>query len=137
MPTYATKCSECRREKDFRLSYTQYEEVRAGERQLDCAECGKTTSLVFDPGNFGFTLKDGESGGWASKSMKENNYRKDRARVMARREKDHVFKNKLVPNYKGEETGTWREAQEVAKVEKGVEAAVTYEPLVQKEVGAT
>jgi hypothetical protein len=132
MPSYATRCASCRAEKDLRLSFAQYDEVKAGTRKLPCA-CGAETEIQFSPGHIGFSFKDGESGGWASKAMKENAYRADRSQVMARRERDHVFKNKLVPNYQGEETGTWREAQNEALKEGGDLSASTYEPLVQQE----
>lgn len=132
MPSYSTKCASCRAEKDVRLTFSQYDEVQAGTRKIACS-CGADTEIQFAPGHIGFSFKDGESGGWASKAMKENAYRANRSQVMARRERDHVFKNKLVPNYKGEETGTWREAQHVAQKEGGELSAVTYEPLVQKE----
>jgi hypothetical protein len=52
---------------------------------------------------------------------------------MAQKEADHVFKNSLQANYDGAETGSWREAQELARKEKGDVAAATYNPLVQKE----
>ena len=133
MPLYSTKCVSCRYEKDVRLSYKQYDEVRAGTTPLSCAECGEKAEIQFAPGNLGLSFKDCPSGGWASKDMKEKEYRTKRQGAMARRERDHVFKPKLVPNYKGEETGTWREAQHVASKEKGDLSAVTYEPLVQQE----
>lgn len=135
MPLYATKCTSttCRTERDVRLSFAQYDEVREGKRQLACKACGERSEIQFAPGNVGFTFKDGESGGWASKAMKENAYRANRRHVMERRERDHVFKPKLVPNYKGDEAPTWRDAQEQARKDGGDLSAVTYEPLVQQE----
>lgn len=133
MPLYSTRCTACREERDVRLSFAQYDEVRGGKRTLACKTCGEAADLQFAPGSLGFTFKDGESGGWASKALKENAYRGQRRKRMEQREKDHVFKPKLVPNYKGEEAPTWRDAQEVARKDGGDVSAVTYEPLVQQE----
>lgn len=133
MPLYSTRCTACREERDVRLSFAQYDEAREGKRTLACKSCGEVAEIQFAPGNLGFTFRDGESGGWASKAMKENAYRNNRRAVMTKREQDHVFKPKLVPNYKGEEAPTWKDAQEAARADAGEVKAVTYEPLVQQE----
>jgi hypothetical protein len=133
VPTYQVDCLECGESKDQRLSYSDYDQVKAGTKTLACFNCGLPAQIGFAPGNLGFVLKEGESGGWASKSIKENSYRLRRREVMAKREKDHVFKSSLQANYDGTETGTWKEAQELARTEKGNEAASTYDPLVAKE----
>ncbi len=133
MPTYQIACFECGNSKDTRLSFTQYDEMKNGSRTISCGICGKDMSIVFSPGNLGFNLKEGDSGGWVSKSLKENNYRKKRRLEMEQRERNHVFKPNLQPNYEGVETGTWREAQELARKEKGSESAGTFESLVAKE----
>lgn len=89
-------------------------------------------ALVFDPGDsLGLVMKDGPSGGWASKSMKENKIREARRHEMARREKDHVFKSRLVPNYQGEEAHSWADVQDHVRTTKGVAAAKTYDRLVK------
>jgi len=120
-----------------RLSFTDYDAIIAGDKQMVDAE-GNELILVFNPGEVGFVLKDGESGGWAGRAIKENKYRAQRSKVMAKREKDHVFKNRLVPNYEGQEGNTWAEVQSHAKAEKGELAASTYDSLVTKEkAGAT
>ena len=131
MPTYKIDCLECGTSKDRRLSYADYDAVQAGEKTLTCSNCGLEAKIGFAPGNLGFILKEGESGGWVTKSIKENAYRKKRREEVAKKEKDHVFKASLQPNYKGEETGTWREAQELARKEKGDASASTYDPLVK------
>jgi predicted nucleic acid-binding Zn ribbon protein len=133
MPTYAIECHECGAAYDQRLSYAQYDEVKTQKAELPCTQCGKAAIIAFKPSRVGFVLKEGESGGWASKSIKENAYRAERSKVMAKRNKDHVFKSSLQANYDGTETGSWRDAQELARKEKGDLAAATYEPLVQKE----
>jgi len=132
MPTYTV-----RRKTDGvflrrRLSFVEYDAVKAGERTLT-DEDGVALELVFDPGEVGFVLKDGQSGGWATKAGKENQYRKARRKEMARRERDHVFKNRLVPNVGGLEAPTWKDAQEEVRRVKGSEAASTYDKHVAKE----
>ncbi len=130
MPVYATRCNSCKQTKDVRLSFAQYEDVSQGRAPLPCSVCGQGASIEFSPGSIGFIMRDGESGGWASKAMKENGYRAKRHMTMTRREQDHVFKPKLVPNFDGQEAPSWLDAQAEARAKKGDAAAVTYEPLV-------
>lgn len=132
MPNYATRCTSCRETKDVRLTFAEYDSVRSGSQAIECT-CGGKAVIEFAPGLLGFVMKDGESGGWASKAGKENKYRARRASTMANRERDHVFKPKLVPNYQGIEAPTWKDAQEVARDKGGEVAAVTYEPHVSQE----
>ena len=137
MPTYSLACLECGHTEDRRLTYTEYDKIKAGETSLTCPQCTEAMGINFQPTAVTFVLKDGPSGGWVSKAGKENKYRKARREVMAKREKDHVFKSNLQPNYKGEETGTWRAAQEAARKEGGDTAASTFTPLVERERGST
>lgn len=134
MPTYQVECHECGLKEDRRLTFSVYDSVLKGEKELECTRCRKLAVLSFSPGEFGFILKEGESGGWASKSMKEKTYRDRRAKIMDRRKRDHVPTSQLQPNYRGQETGTWREAQEAARRDKGELSASTYQGLVSKEV---
>jgi len=152
MPQYSSRCQGCAKPASIRLSFSEYDEVKAGTRPLAC-ECGGVVTLEFNPGEVAFVLKDGESGGWASKAGKENKFRSARRRVMERREKDHVFKTRLVPNHGGQLTETWKDAKDVAyestydriKQEHGAqtaaqaasESAKTYDPLVTREVTGT
>lgn len=131
MPTYTFKRSDGSTTKK-RLSFAEYDQVKSGQLQVTDSE-GAPLELVFDPSGATFVLKDGPSGGWASKALKENKYRRGRSQVMARREQDHVFKNRLVPNFEGQEAPSWKEAQEEARSKKGDLAALTYQPHVAKE----
>lgn len=141
MPTYTTKCGFCEAAGDIRLSYAEYDTVKAGTSAIEC-QCGKHADIVFNPGEVDFVLKDGISGGWQSKALKENKYRAAHREVMAKREADHVFKSRLIPNYKGQETSSWKEAQseaaEARRKEGGAQAAQasasTYQPFVGKEL---
>lgn len=117
-----------------RLSFTEYDSVKRGEMKL-VDDQDRELKLVFNPGDLGLTFKDGESGGWASKALKENKYRIERRHVMARRERDHVFKTKLIPNFGGKEAHNWADVQDHVRTTKGVEAASTYNRLVKSEAG--
>jgi hypothetical protein len=114
------------------MTFSEYDRVVSGKEILLCSCCGLGAHIGFSPGNLGLIMKEGESGGWASKALKENAYRKKRRQEMARREKDHVFKNSLQPNYEGVETGSWKEAREMARKEKGVASASSYDSLIKK-----
>lgn len=117
---------------ELRMTFSEYREVKAAAKIVPCI-CETPMSLDFRPGDVQFSLKDGPSGGWVSKAGKEHQYRKARTEEMKRRERDHVFKPQLVPNYKGQEAGTWKEAQEAARADLGESAATTYiEKVVQE-----
>lgn len=115
-----------------RLTFAEYEQVKSGEMKVVDEE-GQDLTLVFDPGKIGFVMKDGASGGWVSKALKEHRYRQARSQEMARRENDHVFKSRLVPNYEGKEAHNWSDVQDHVRSTKGDTAAQTYDRLVSKE----
>lgn len=117
-----------------RLRFAEYELIRSGDFRME--EAGEPLELVFNPAGASFVLKDGPSGGWMSKANRENGYRSARGVEMARREKEHVFKSRLVPNYKGQEAESWREAREEARKESGLAAASTYDRHVRKETSS-
>ena len=142
MPTYATRCETCQKNHDVRLSFSDYDAVKLGTKNLECSTCHGAVNLVFSPGKVSFVLKDGESGGWVSKAMKENKYRSARQGVMERRQRDHAPNPKLVPNFAGEQTGTWADARQAAfdkaltetqDVSAAREASATYDSLVKQE----
>jgi len=150
MPLYTVQCEVCGETGRQKLSFAEYDEIKAGQHTLTCPICEGWAEIVFDPGNVNFVLKDGESGGWVSKANKENAYREKHGRVMDRRMADHAPKTTLQPNYKGGLTGTWKTAKEAAydhaydtvKQEHGAQiaqqaaqaSASTYDPLIKKEV---
>jgi hypothetical protein len=136
MPTYTFRNPVSGDVLTKRLSFKDYEAVKAGEKSL-VAEDGTELEIVFDPGTVGFVLKDGVSGGWASKALKENQYRRERTAAMTRREKDHVFKSRLVPNYQGKEADKWADVQDHVRTVKGETSAQTYNHLVAREKGVT
>lgn len=132
MPTYTFKRPTDGALAKQKLTFSQYDALVAGDLAVT-DDKGEVLELVFNPGAASFVLKDGPSGGWASKAMKENKYRKEHRKVVAKREKDHVFKTRLIPNYKGQEAETWQEARDEARFQGNEAAALTYEPLVAKE----
>ncbi len=113
MPVYNTHCAGCSKDDTRKLSFREYDQVTEGNVALDC-ECGGHPELTFDPSAVSFVLRDGQSGGWASKAQKENRYRAARRSVMSQRERDHVKPNKLVPNHNGQVAGSWSEAKDAA-----------------------
>lgn len=115
-----------------RLSFSQYEACKAGTLTIADND-GSPLEIVFNPGTLGFVMKDGVTGGWSTKNSKESQYRKVRNTEMARREKDHVFKSSLVPNFNGQEGHSWADVQDHVRSVKGVAAANTYNKLVSKE----
>lgn len=142
MPLYATRCDACQQTHTLKLTFSDYDAVRLGTKTLGCSGCGGDVSLVFSPGDVNFVLKDGESGGWISKAMKENKYRANRQGVMERRQRDHAPNPKLVPNFAGETMTSWSDARQAAydkaytetrDVSAAREASSTYDPLVRKE----
>ncbi len=150
MPLYTVRCQTCGKEGSLRLSFAGYTEVQEGKRAIYCP-CEGKAEIVFSPGGVNFILRDGPSGGWISKASKENAYRANRRLVMEKRERDHVFKSRLQPNFQGQLTSDWKEAREAAfqgtydsvKEKHGpevarqaaTESAKTYDPLVNQQVG--
>ena len=115
-----------------RLSFHDFQALQSGEKVL-LDDDDNELELVFNPNSVGFVLKDGESGGWPSKAAAENKYRREHRKVMAKREKDHVFKSRLVPNYQGREAHNWADVKDHVRTEKGELAASTYDHLVSRE----
>jgi hypothetical protein len=115
-----------------RLSFAEYDSLVKGEVKLVDVD-DQELVLIFNPGDLKFVLKDGESGGWASKSMKENKYRQERRQVMTKRERDHAPKTRLIPNFGGREAHSWADVQDHARTVNGVASAATYDRLVKLE----
>jgi hypothetical protein len=131
MPTYTFESPDGTRVTQ-RLSFADYDAVTSGEKAL-VTEDGQELKIVFDPGKPSFNFKDCESGGWPSKDGKERKLRSRRYDEMGKRMKDHAPKTRLIPNYGGQLADRWSDVQDHARTEKGIAAAMTYEPLVAKE----
>ena len=142
MPMYSTRCEGCGASHELRLSFQDYDSVKLGTKLLECSACQGQVGLVFDPGDVKFVLKDGESGGWASKAGKENAFRAKRYIHMGKKQADHAPRTRLLPNFAGEQTETWKEARSVAfetaytetkDLSAAKEASATYNSLVEGE----
>lgn len=131
MPRYTFESPDGQRF-THRLSFADFKAIQAGEKKL-LDDDDNELKLVFDPGAVGFVMKDGVSGGWPSKTAKERAYRQNRSGVMAKRERDNVFKPRLVPNYEGKEAHSWADVQDHVHTTDGAAAASTYNHLVAKE----
>jgi hypothetical protein len=131
MPTYTFKSPDGATT-TRKLTFEEYDLVRAGTFQI-VDDQGLALELVFNPTGVGFVLKDGPSGGWMSKANKENGYRAKRSGTMARREKDHVFKTRLIPNLQGNEASSWKDVRDEVRRVSGDAVASTYDPHVREE----
>jgi hypothetical protein len=123
------------------MSFVDYESVKLGAKTLECTACQGKAVLEFNPGDVTFVLRDGPSGGWTSKAGKENAYRARRNKILDKKTKDHVFKTRLIPNFEGQQTESWREAQEQARATPYVDTegrgvlrdVTTYDTFIKQE----
>lgn len=125
MPTYSIVCKGCGKIEDRKLTFSEMDAF------AEICSCGSSLEVGFMPCAVNFTLKDGPSGGWASRAIKEKQYREKRREILAKKEKDHVYTPSLVPNFNGEQTESWREARETARTVLGEASAKSYDNLVQ------
>jgi hypothetical protein len=131
MPIYTFECPDGTR-LTKRLSMADYEAIKAGEKAL-VDDDDNELKLVFDPGQVSFTLKDGESGGWPTRTSKERKFRRRRYDEMGRRQRDHAPKTRLVPNHGGKLADRWSDVQDHVRSTDGEVAAATYDHLVANE----
>lgn len=122
---YDFVCKDCGILSTFDMSVEEFTEQKNTKR---CVPCGGDLEFRFDAKSVDFCFS-GDA--WPDKNYKEKAYRKNRSSYVASRQAKNNFVSKLVPNYKGEETSTWREAQQEAAADGKI--SETYEPLVQKE----
>src|SRR5580698_10258426 len=150
MPHYSVSCQACDNVGTIKMTFTEYDAVKAGTSNATCPHCGGWANIVFNPGDVSFVLKDGSVGGFTSKAGKENAFRAKHNKVMDKRMKDHAPTTRLNPNFGGQLTHNWKDAKDAAyehtydkvKQEYGSqvaaiaakESASTYEPLVNREV---
>lgn len=123
---YDFECESCGHVHEQSLSMDAFKTVK--EEGVDCPECGEHAVYKFNPGSvtIGFA---GDA--WADKNHREKAYRKRRSSYMEKRMRTNHKTPELVPNYGGEEAGSWEEARDAA-VEAG-KSGLTYEPLIQRE----
>jgi hypothetical protein len=131
MPIYTFRCPDGGILRT-RLSIADYEAIKEGEKTL-LDDNDEELELLFDPGQVGFILSDGVSGGWASKVHKENKYRSRHYEEMGRRQEAHAPRTRLVPNHNGKIADKWADVQDHVHTTKGEVAAATYDHLVAQE----
>lgn len=97
-----------------------------------CTSCGDHCDYHWVPSVFQFAMKDGPTTGMTpSKSNRFAQFRRKSSEQAAIRQRDRYGEaKKAIPNYKGQETGTWEEAKYQAIKEKGLEAAPTFDAKI-------
>jgi hypothetical protein len=96
-----------------------------------CVQCGDSCNYKWVPYVPQFVLKDGATGSWPSKGNRFRQYRAKASEAAGKRQKDRYGDpKKALPNYKGEETGTWEEAKSQAIKDRGLEAAPTFDAKI-------
>ena len=105
-----------------------------------CIICKSECKYKFTPTVIQFALKDGPSGSWPSKGGRFKKYRSDQNEKMKRKQRDRYgdLNRDCVPNYRGELTGDWREAQNLAMKDSdrnpdSLKTASTYNKQIHKE----
>lgn len=95
---------------------------------IHCKVCGALSQYIFTPSLVHMSLK---GDGWPSKTIKEKSYRAKRSIHMAQKQRDHVEKPTLQPNFNGQATGSWADAQTAAH--DAGKNHTSYDNLVAKE----
>jgi hypothetical protein len=136
MPYYDFVCSNPKCEN------IQEEEVGMNEfkdHHPKCDKCGSRCDYKYTPTVVQFALKDGPSGSWPSKGNRFKKYRDEQSAKAKIRQKDRYGEGpKLMPNYQGQQTEDWREAQSLAMKDKDrnedpLSVASTYNEHINKE----
>lgn len=122
---YDFVCKSCAVVSTFDMSVDEFTEQKNAKR---CLPCGGDLEFRFDAKSVDFCFA-GDA--WADKNYREKEYRKGRSAYLASRQSKNHHVPKLVPNYKGEETKTWKEARQEAATEGKL--TETYDALVKKE----
>ncbi len=125
MPIYTYKCPECDEQFERVLKLAQFDEPQA------CPQCGHepTKRIIASP--VGFILR---GDGWPGKNNRvrsQMNSRRKTAGVRQDQMRHDGPKMELAPNVQGERTGSWTDAQKLAK-SKGKDTS-SYDPMIRKE----
>jgi hypothetical protein len=128
MSVYSVECPACREVSQIKRSPKELPELKA--RGALCPACGQAqASYVFQPGGLQVNFAGGV---WSDKNSREKSYRAARAETLGRRQKDNNWTPTLQPNFQGEQTDSWKEAQSMAR-SRGSVAPETYDNLVRTE----
>lgn len=85
-----------------------------------CPECGAPCNYEFNPTVFEFAVKDGPSGTSPSKAIRVQRQMREKHERLGKRQQDRYghLRRDVVPNYQGQQTENWREAQSMAMQDK-------------------
>jgi hypothetical protein len=137
MPLYSYRCTDenCLNVQDEDAKISEFKDLRP-----KCLVCGAECEYVFVPTVVQAILKDGPTGSWPSKGNRFKNYRAKQSEKMKKRQQDRYghLNRDCVPNYQGQLTEDWREAQDLAMRDKdrnldSLQTAQTFTPHIEKE----
>jgi putative FmdB family regulatory protein len=120
MPTYEYQCSECNKIEEHIHSMSESPVIK-------CIKCDKIMEKIISRNTTGFIMK----GGSEAINWKEKRIRTKRSESMAMKQKGMNTGKRVTPNIAGVETGSWSDAQKMAK-EAGLNHE-SYTPWVEKE----
>ena len=85
-----------------------------------CPSCGEPCVYEFNPTVVQFAIKDGPSGTSPSKALRINKHMAEKNERLKKRERDRYghLNRDVVPNFQGQRTESWREAQSIAMQDK-------------------
>lgn len=97
---------------------------------VDCEVCGGETIKILTPVSLNFP-----GDGWISKNLRIARQMQEKNKKLDAKQQERLFYSrdipKLAPNVGGEETGSWADAQKLAK-DRGLNTA-SYDKVVAKE----
>jgi len=133
---YDYECTKCGNIQEEEAKVAEFKEF-----EPTCNKCGGKCKYHFTPTVIQFALKDGPSGSWPSKGNRFKNYRAKQSEAVKKRQRERYGGgNKLIPNYRGQRTEDWREAQSMAMQDKdnpdSLATASTYNEQINKEKAA-
>ena len=124
MPIYTHKCLECNAEFDIACRISERKDPH------ECESCGAENSvLVIKPCGINFPGDD-----WTTKNLRVQRQMRRKNEKLQKTSADRAAEQpvaSLVPNVEGEQTGSWEDAQKLAK-DKGKNTS-SYDPMVQNE----
>lgn len=111
-----------------------------------CPTCGSPSVYEFNPTVVQFAIKDGPSGTSPSKALRVQKQMREKHERVGRKQQErygHLSRD-VVPNYDGNRTENWKEAQSLAMQDKeslekrgtdSLAVAATYNAKINKESG--
>jgi hypothetical protein len=125
--TYTFKCSVCEKITEAELPIS----IDQKAVHPPCMFCGEPCNYFWVPSVPQIVFRDGATGSWPSKGNRFKQYRQKESERAATRQKARYGEAKVaIPNYKGEETGTWEEAKSQAIKDKGLEVVPAYDAKI-------